>query len=150
VWDNVGFDGPVLPRDLSFDVPDGGTPSNTAPGAVNLGWPVGPDYAPVTLTTQPVTAANIAAASQAIVTLDVTPSGTPTEVDYSLNGGATLNAGWPGALPGFSAWPSLALPVPLADLAAGANAITISIAGADSVIGNVDLKLVGAGGIVPP
>ncbi|HZR52508.1 MAG TPA: cell wall-binding repeat-containing protein, partial [Streptosporangiaceae bacterium] len=39
VWDNVGFDGPVLPRDLSFDVPDGGTPSNTAPGAVNLGWP---------------------------------------------------------------------------------------------------------------
>ena len=28
-WDNLGFDGPVLPRDLGFDVPDNNVPDNS-------------------------------------------------------------------------------------------------------------------------
>jgi hypothetical protein len=45
-WDNVGFDGPVLPRDLAFDVMDRLTPAsagavedNGCP-SVNLGWSI--------------------------------------------------------------------------------------------------------------
>ena len=49
-WDNVGFDGPVLPRDLAFDVDDNLAPIEGYPGLLNLGWnvPIAP-AAPLTL-----------------------------------------------------------------------------------------------------
>jgi len=36
-WDNVGFDGPILPRDRGFDVPDNTAPGRDA-GSINTGW----------------------------------------------------------------------------------------------------------------
>src|SRR5260370_36772806 len=51
-WDNLAFDGPVLPRDLAFDVLDRLTPvGSNYPGLLNLGWPLSPNNPnPLTLT----------------------------------------------------------------------------------------------------
>ena len=37
-WDNLAFDGPVLPRDLAFDAPDNNTPAPN--GWPNMGYPM--------------------------------------------------------------------------------------------------------------
>src|SRR6202035_4851584 len=37
-WDNVGFDGPILPRDLAFDASDSRTSVAGYPALTNLGW----------------------------------------------------------------------------------------------------------------
>src|SRR5262249_22725404 len=64
-WDNIAFDGPLLARDLSFDVLDSMVPLNEGTGGVLLGWDSTP-MKPVALTTLPMTAANISAASGAL------------------------------------------------------------------------------------
>jgi len=149
VWDNVGFDGPVLPRDLSFDVPDGGTPSNTAPGAVNLGWPAGAAHGAATVQTLAVPSSAIAAASSAIVTVEVAGGdySSPANVTYSFNGNPAQTVAWPAS--SAYQWVGLALPVPLNEVVNGPNTISIS-SGSDIIVANVDLKLVGAGGVVNP
>src|SRR5260370_8634708 len=49
-WDNLAFDGPILPRDLAFDVLDRLTPVGPGyPGLLNLGWPLSPGGPPLTL-----------------------------------------------------------------------------------------------------
>lgn len=153
-WDNVGFDGPVLPRDLAFDVLDRLTPvGSNYPGLVNLGWPVTPtDATPVTLTIPGVY--NIANAEKALLTFTYATNN-PVTVSYRVNSGAWQDEPWPfGACytqNGFveCGTRTIAVPVPLGDVQPGTN--TVQFKTTDGIgISNVDLILVGAGGVVPP
>lgn len=152
-WDNVGFDGPILPRDLAFDVLDNLAPISGYPGLLNLGWGVFPtDTTPLTLTVANVY--NVANASGALLTFNYSTYN-PVTVSYRVNSGAWQDYPWPfGAcytqndfvLCGSK---TVAVPVSLADVQAGTN--TIQFKSSDAMaIANVDLVLQGAGGIPTP
>jgi hypothetical protein len=138
-WDNVGFDGPVVARDLTFDVPDQLT--STVGGTLNLGWFQAPNAAQ-TKTITGVT--NVSSAAAALLTFNFSTSTAPTTLTYVVNG-HTHTAAWPYPDTAGSSWRTLALPVPVADVLTGAN--TVSIASDQQMtIANVDLILAGAGG----
>jgi len=134
-WDNFGFDGPVLARDLTFDVPDNAMP--------DLGFNAG-----ATLTTLPMTAANISAAGAAFVLLNATHNDDPHTLTYVVNG-HQLSMPWPANIGGYDQSAGLALPVPLADLLAGPNSVSVK-GDVPLAIANVDILLAGAGGTVGP
>jgi hypothetical protein len=138
-WDNVGFDGPALNRDLTFDVLDGSTPGAT--GTLNLGWFEAAN-APQPKTVTGVT--NISQATAALLTFNFFTNTSPTMFTYGVNGHShTAPWPYPGGLG--NSWRTLALPVPLADVVSGSN--TVSIASDQGmVIANIDLVLAGAGG----
>ena len=151
-WDNVGFDGPIVSRDLTFDVLDNLAPIGGYPDLLNLGWGVFPnDVAPLTVTVPNVY--NVANASAALLAFNYTTYN-PVTVSYRVNDGAWQDYPWPfGAcytqndfvLCGAK---TVAVPVPLSDVHIGTN--TIQFKSSDAMaIANVDLVLVGAGGIPP-
>jgi hypothetical protein len=146
-WSDLGFDGPILPRDLGFDVPVEGSLNG---GAEQLGWATGGpndvsgNSDPVTVATLPDTSANIAAASGALVeftwmALDESVPG------ISLNGHAIATPAYPFPDADTYVWRTIAVPVPLSDVVAGANQITFE--NAPGGFANVDLILQGAGGV---
>jgi hypothetical protein len=149
-WDNVGFDGPVIARDLAFDVAD-----NTAPvgSLINVGWPVWPtDTQPLTLTVPGVS--GIASATSALVTFNYFTSN-PVTISYRLNNGTWHDQPWPfGAC--FAQGTitecgpkTMAVPVPVADVQSGTNTIQFKSTDA-AVISNIDLVLPGAGASTSP
>lgn len=162
-WDNFAFDGPVLPRDLAFDVLDRLTPVGPGyPGLLNTGWGFGgfdqsPLPPPLTLTVPGVY--NVADATAAFLTFNFIDfnyanlqSPNPF-ISYSVNNGATQLAPFPfGACgtqnggPACSSDYTIAVPVNLSDLVTGTNTITLT-ATDGAAIANVDLILHGAGGI---
>ncbi len=148
-WDNVGFDGPLLPRDLAFDVLDRLQPVGPL---LNLGWAIFPtDPAPLALTVSGVYGQ--ARASAAFVTLNYTTYRKVT-LGYRLNRGAWHTRRWPfGACYTQNAvllcgTKTIALPVPLSDVVPGTNTIELSSTDATAVY-NVDLILKGAAGLPP-
>lgn len=156
-WDNFAFDGPVLPRDLTFDVLDALTPvGSNYPGLLNLGWPVSPtDSAPLTLTVAGVN--NISNAVGGLLTFmftDINSANlfTPAPfISYRVNNGSWQLAPWPfGPCPVQNGGPAcgtntIAVPVNLSDVQPGTN--TIQFKATDyAAISNVDLILQGAGG----
>jgi hypothetical protein len=158
-WDNFAFDGPVLPRDLAFDVPDRLTPvGSNYPGLLNTGWPVGGinDSTPLTLTVPNVY--NISDATAAFLTFNFfdfnyTNLSTPVPfISYSLNNGSPQLAPFPfGPCPVQNGGPAcgeytIAVPVNLSDVVIGANTVTFT-AGDGAAIANVDLILHSAAGI---
>ena len=151
-WDNVGFDGPILARDLAFDVFDNLAPIGGYPGLLNLGWniPIGSD--PLTLTIPNVY--NVDHAVGALLTFNYSTYN-PVTVSYRVNGGAWHDEPWPFGdcytqndfvLCGAK---TIAVPVDLADVQVGTNTIQFTSTDA-TAIANVDLVLQGAGGIVGP
>ncbi|MBO0702260.1 MAG: hypothetical protein J2P38_04955 [Candidatus Dormibacteraeota bacterium] len=137
-WDNVGFDGPVLRRDLALEVPEH---SQTM-----LGWTGGS-----TVTTLAGTAAQLKAASGALVELNWWAE-TETVPTISVNGHAAIATVWPFASQSISAgfgptsvWKTIAVPVPLSELVAGANSIKVT--NAPGGFANVDIILQGARGV---
>lgn len=143
-WDNVAFDGPVVARDLSFDVPDSLSP--IANGHV-IGWEALPTK-PAKLTTLPIGAADLVSAKTASLLFISYHQTTPKTFTYVING-HVHNATWPFPDRNGFAIKTLSLPIPLTDLVMGPNQITIY---ADQVIevANVNISLAGAGGIVNP
>lgn len=156
-WDNFAFDGPVLPRDLAFDVLDALTPVGSGyPGILNLGWPVSPsDSAPLTLTVSGVN--NISQAVGGLLVYNFTDMDVaqlnppPSPISYRVNNGSWQLQPWPfgacytqnGSV-GCSSM-TIAVPVNLSDVQPGTN--TIQFKSTDYVaISNVDLVLQGAGG----
>lgn len=157
-WDNFAFDGPVLARDLAFDVLDALTPVGSGyPGIVNLGWPVTPtDSAPLTLTVSGVN--NISQAVGGLLTFNFTDQDVtqvnppPAPISYRVNNGSWQLQPWPfgncGTQNGNVSCSSMtiAVPVNLSDVQPGTN--TIQFKSTDYVaIANVDLILQGAGGL---
>jgi len=152
-WDNVGFDGPVIARDLTFDVLDSLMPIGGYPGLFNLGWAMFPnDSDPLTLTVPGVY--NLSQAAGALLTLNYSTYN-PVTLSYRVNDGAWHDQAWPfGAcytqndfvLCGAK---TIAVPVDLADVHYGTNTIAFRSSDA-TAIANVDLILQGAEGVVDP
>jgi hypothetical protein len=144
-WDNVGFDGPAIAHDLTFDVPDNTQPVVGYPGTINLGWGAGPGTGP-TLSIPGVT--NIQNATAALLTFHFFATADPSSVTYTLNGHShTVKPAFAPGLDtngGFSPI-SFAEPVPLNEVVPGTNSVTIST-NLPGVVSNVDLVLVAAGG----
>ncbi len=139
-WANVGFDGPVLPRDLTFDALD--SLHVNGDGTINLGWQSQPN-SPPTLSIPNVN--NIQNASAALLAFNFNvPGASPPSFTYVVNG-HTHTFNWPYPDTTAFSWRSLAMPVPLSDLVTGNNTVSIS-AGQPIGIANVDIILVGAGG----
>jgi hypothetical protein len=134
-WDNVGFDGPVLPTPRAYEVPDPGVPGQS--GAVRVGYLF--SEGPLAFDLQGVELTNATSASFNFV-LDAGPG---AELHYALNGNPEHvfvypeTTGSPGGLHGFS------VPVPLAELVAGDNTLAVSLPGAVAAqgIGSLDLTV---------
>src|SRR6266567_564861 len=150
-WDNVGFDGPVLPRDLAYDVNDsltsaGQTDPNTGLPVVNTGWPVQPN------TSHTFTVNNVAnpnSGTGALLTFGFWSAATPPfNLNYSINGHAHTLA-WPYPDKESLTPKTLAIPLNLSEVQAGSNTLTIGAPVAMNIF-NIDLVLVGAAGIVQP
>ncbi len=136
-WSNVGFDGPVLPRDVTFDAMDNLQRNND--GTLNLGWKVGPNTAAM-LTIPSV--AHVEDASAVLLTFNLAAS-SPADFTYVINGNPhTVVWPYPDTI-GLS-WRTLAVPVPVSEVTDGDNTVAIS-ATQDVGIANVDFILVGAG-----
>jgi hypothetical protein len=142
-WANVGFDGPVLPRDLTFDVVDNLVANRD--GTLNLGWVVGSD-SPATLTVPAVT--NVENASAVLLTFNLNALSAPVDFTYVINGHSHAFA-WPYPDNAGLSWRTVSVPVPTSDVSDGDNTVAIS-ASQKMGIANVDLILVGAGGLVNP
>jgi hypothetical protein len=138
VWDNVGFDGPFTYRDLSFDALD--NTQARGDGTVNLGklsesnqnatWDV------VGMPANPT-------AEAVRVLFSFFHYDPPTVLNVTVNG-HTHQVAWP--FPnrlGFT-WRTFAVTIPIQDLVAGTNSVTI---GGDQpmVTSNVNIVLVNAG-----
>ena len=137
-WNNFGFDGPVLPRDLGFDVPDNHVPDNgtqAGPSVVaqDTGYYV-PAGTTKTLVAPGVT--GLAAASGALVVFDYAAISAPGNLTVTLNGHAVTMA---------APTQAVAVPFPVADVVAGDNQITFA-AGPSMNVMNVSLIMQGAGG----
>lgn len=157
-WDNFTFDGPVIARDLAFDVLDARTPVGPGyPGLLNMGWNLDPNSStPLTLTIPNVY--NVNKADKAFLTFNFDDFNyrnlsTPTPfISYSVNNGLVQQAPFPfGACPVQNGGPAcgeytIAVPVNLPDVVDGTN--TIQFTSTDgAAIANVDLILHGAAGI---
>jgi hypothetical protein len=144
VWDNVGFDGPVLPRDLGFDVLDANSGSN-ATGS--LGWLIG-------ITGKTFQIPNVHGVDNATAAL-LEFTWVPYDlaiVIYSFNGHTPHIQPfvYPNGAAFFSSQ-TLAVEVPVSELVNGTNTLTIvSSTGlfGGSIFANLDLILAGAGGTV--
>jgi len=154
-WDNVGFDGPVLPRDLAFDVADRLEPMDGIyAGLLNLGWGVFPnDAQPLSLIVHNVYAVDKATA--ALLTLNYTTYD-PVTLGFRVNGHAWHEQAWPfptcyeqNQMVLCGGAKTVAFSVPLAEVQPGDNTIEFHSDGGTG-ISNVDLILVGAGGIAGP
>jgi len=144
-WDNVGFDGPALPRDLTFDVPENKTLDNdarypTGP-AMQLGW-VAPSGAPLALTVPNVQ--HTAQAAAALLTLNWFPTSQDT-ITYQVNGNAAHTQAWVFGSVTYS-WKTVAMPIPLAELHDGDNVVALTTSDG-AVVANIDIVLAGAGGL---
>jgi len=145
-WDNVGFDGPVLPRDLGFDAPDSKTTPSGYPTLENLGW-LSPSSAPVTITIPRVS--GIKAAAGGLLTFNFIDQDTaPVTISYSLNGKATHTVKWP--FPGhITTQRTMGIPIALSEVRLGTNQVRIWSRQDALILSNVDLIMKGAGGVVP-
>jgi hypothetical protein len=143
-WDNFGFDGPVLARDLAYDALDALAPIANYPDLLNHGWNVLPN-AVVPLKVPGVTGLQNAAG--AVLTFEFYAFNTPTTLSYTVNGHVHSQA-WPYAETTPNSIRTLGVPVPLTDIVAGTNTVSIS-ANQQLAVSNVDLVLVGAGGVIP-
>ncbi len=142
IWDNAGFDGPILARDIGYSVPDALVPESD--GSVRLGWNV-PANAPKTVSID-IDGTALTQAAAALLEFNFYHTTAPISLLYSANGNATHTQLWPYLGNSTYTPRTIALPVPLSELHAGTN--TLSISGSDTlVIANVDLILAGAGGV---
>ena len=145
-WDNFGFDGPALPRDLTFDVLDNNQPAGPY---TNLGWVVDPGtgISPVLSTTGVY---NVANASAAYVLTNYFTL-TSVTLSVSVNGGPWHDQPWPyPAGVTTSELKTTAIPIPLAEVQAGVNTIQFKSSDPATAVSNVDILLVGAGSAPPP
>ena len=146
-WDNVGFDGPVLPRDLGFDVPNNGKLHGPAE---QLGWSTGGGSNGAATVTAP-NVHGIANASGALMEFNwfADDESVPS---ISVNGNPYISTAWPfgdtkaeGLYGPTYVWRTIAVPVPLSQIKSGSNTITFK--NAPGGFANVDIILQGAGGV---
>ena len=157
-WDNIAFDGPLLARHLSYDALDsmGAIPASWGIGSNGflLGWDATPKQ-PAQVTTLPMTADDIAAASSAELLFNVFfRQGQAAAFHYSINGKAHTYE-WPFPDDQGNTVRTLAIPVDLGELVAGPNVVTLGTTSSADESGyaefeHVNIALLGAGGVVAP
>ncbi|HZS21207.1 MAG TPA: hypothetical protein VFA63_09470 [Pseudonocardiaceae bacterium] len=143
-WDNIGFDGPVLPMDRGYDVPDALTPAEEG-GALNLGYVVSRDgiegCCPETVINGfRLTSVDPAGITGARLSLDIETSELGARLRYRLNGGAwheTPVLVGPGE--GY-AWRGLSIAIDPRELRAGDNVVELA-ATAEVTVANVGVDL---------
>jgi len=147
-WDNVGFDGPVLPRDLAFDASDSLTSVAGYPTLTNLGW-VTSASAPVTITIPKVT--GISKAVGGLLTFNFDDQDVaPVTLRYSLNRHAVQSYEWPFHDSLTNSPRTVAIPISLSEVVRGTNHVRIWSDQDSLILSNVDLIMRAAGGIVDP
>jgi hypothetical protein len=128
-WHGLGFDGPVLPADRTYQVPDSLT------GNVNTGY-----VSPFTYTFQNVDISNV---KQAYLTLDTYYFDNAKGINYTINGHAHSQNSQQST--GYQ-WNYIVIPLNTAELNSGSNTVTISTIGgctfACTTLANIDLDLV--------
>jgi hypothetical protein len=148
-WDNLGFDGPVLPRDLGFDVPNNNAPDNNIAGdgasGLDNAYSIPPNGSR-NLTIPAVN--NLAQASGALLEFNFY-SQAVIPLDVALNGN-NLNIPWPYPDNTIFSPRTIAIPVPLSDIVTGNNTLTFSAGNYLFQVMNIDLILQGAGSLVNP
>ena len=141
-WDNVGFDGPLVARDLAFDANDALKPAGN--GQTNLGWFSGSASAPAQVQINNVT--GIGSAAGGLLTFNFYYYTAPQSLTYSVNG-HKHTVGMPYTDTSGNQIRTLSVPVPLSEVVSGTN--TVSISGDQPLaIANIDLIMVGAS-VVP-
>lgn len=133
-WHALGFDGPVLPADRTYEVPDSLTKSDNN---INIGYITPFDY-----TFHNVDLSNAKQAYLALNTyyFDNTPS-----IAYTINGSQHTYSNAMSSPGGFQ-WNYVQIPLNLAELKQGANSITINTSGncnyGCTILANIDLDIV--------
>jgi hypothetical protein len=146
-WANVAFDGPVLPRDLGFDVLDnhrrGPRAQNGLP-TVNLGYMI-PGRHPLVLTIPHVR--QLARAHASLLELTYWAQ-RPQTIYYAFGRHARHAFRWPFGGEQTYVSETAAMPVTLSELRNGNNTLRLWTSDRHGVaIANLDLILAGAGGI---
>jgi hypothetical protein len=139
-WDNFGFDGPVLQRDLGFDIPD----QNGASGG-SLGWKVPTGQK---LTLQVANVHDVASAQAALFEFTWWAL-TQATWTISVNGNPPHVVPWQYGNELTFRSETLAVPIPVNELHDGTNSVTMSSTDSGqggTSIANVDIILAGAGG----
>ena len=150
-WSDFGFDGPILPRDLGFDIVNNNQPTPNYPGLINIGWPL--NATPLTLQIPGVY--NIASASKALLVFDYfSQGGQQQTLNYRLNSGPWHPVPWPFGPCIYvqngqtsCGGRTYGIPVSTAELQAGTNTFSLTMPGDAGGIGNATLILAGAGGM---
>ena len=148
-WANVGFDGPLLPRDLGFDVLDARRPGPAASNGqptTSLGY-LTPHRRDLVLAIRHVV--HRSQAIGALLELTYFPQH-PQTLIYSVGRHRALRFAWPfGGQPTY-VWQTIAVPVPLGDVHNGVNWLHLRTSDPAGVaVANLDLILRGAGGVPP-
>lgn len=135
-WDNIGFDGAVLPTPRGYDVPDPLLPGPE--GGVYVGWPLGDGQTQ----TLELTAVDPRGAVRAVLNLNVFAGGGQT-LEVRFNAGPWHASAIPGA-DGTPYLRSHSIEVPIEDLVMGTNALEVRLADAQhgyEGMGNIDLTV---------
>ena len=135
-WHSIGFDGPVLPVDRSYQVPD--ALQTRGDGSVNLGYDLG------SAKTFNLSGVNVTGATKAYLTYDVYWSSSNTTIMANVNGVDRAGSDPVSSGAGYL-WRYVLQPVALSDLHNGTNTITLRNTGCVDncpTIANVDLELV--------
>lgn len=140
-WDNFAFDGPVLARDLSYDVLDSLTACHD--GTVCLGWDTNGISQPANVSTLPISTTAISAATGQFLMFDAWEEMQIATISFTLNG-HPYSFPWPFPFNSTFAINSFMFPVNKSDLVAGPNAITLW-SDQGMVVANVNIVLAGAG-----
>lgn len=134
-WDNVGFDGPVLPTPRAYDAADKGPRSD---GAFDMGYAV-----PTSGTTAiNIPGVDLTGATKALMNLNIFANGSTT-LNYRFNGKTASTFTLPAALNDGDLLRSFTIEVPIAELVAGNNKLEISqpARGAIGFVGNIDITV---------
>jgi hypothetical protein len=147
-WANVGFDGPVLAQDRSYDVLDNPACCNSD-GTRSLGYSVGVGgNESLSVHTLSVDASALARASGAALLYGFWSEQSGFTLTVSVNGHAPHRITWP--FPDSRSFTPLTYfyPLPLSELVAGPNTITFSTDGSfNANLFNINLVAIGGGGI---
>lgn len=148
-WDNIGFDGPILPADRTYSVPDALTPGGD-PSSINLGYDAkggqvftccAPGVTWPTMVVPPFSLANVNLNGAVGATLDLNAynDANPITLNYQFNGGPWHS--YTGAVTdGSYRWDTLSIPVSLADLKMGTNTLAFSTTN-ETLLANIDLTI---------
>lgn len=139
-WDNIGFDGPVLPRYVSSNVPDGTAPGRTPSGAPGTHRGYAVEAAGLALETAAVSSSLPPA--EALLAFDwyALDDSVPS---VRINGGSWIDSPWLGDATAFC-WRSIVIPIPPTAVVQGKNTVDFraqEVPGGPVVISNTTLLL---------